>query len=324
MKLRIIILLLLVLMAISSRADPKDATNENGNPCAGDPNSPTYWEKRSIMPVEFVDYRDNNLTAHFASGASVVHAGQLEFNLPEKLKDAFFRSDKEWGEEISRKEFLKKYKKDYWLVTYVTENKKDTLCQAYQFKNWGSIYASFGHDLDTRAKFIDTPAYWHNMKTNLIAFHNLTANKAYWLFLAPLKDSVLQDKKPILTEDGRRISGIIKIADGSMLQVLGHGVFKIDKNTVFHVVETKEPRVIQVPKISITSVTIGRLKIRPRPVDRAYFNENYNKSSWLCFFENDSKLLLRVIGYPIQTEGNGKNNGNGKKNNHDKNFNNKE
>ena len=122
----------------------KETANEQLN--CNDRTNPAYFDNLSYLPVKFISRHKESemLVAQFTSPI-IFAANQIKFKLVPETKGEtglFFRVNGEWEEEISRKNFLKKLKEDFWVVSYLTIDKDKVICNAHQFKNWLALQAS--------------------------------------------------------------------------------------------------------------------------------------------------------------------------------------
>lgn len=268
----------------------------------------TSLEQSSIMPVQFVSYENEILTALFVSK---IMSEKMEFHLASVLEHGLFETNGEWEEEISRKTFLKKIKKDYWMVVYKKAGEKNVLCGAHQFKNLESLRINYGQASDNLLKTVDTIAYWRTMKVRPLAFYAVEEERGCWLFLTVTDEPLSKENEYVELENKQLIPQIFKTKDNTHLQVVEHGVFTIAKNCVFHILETKPPKKVRLP-MTDTGITLGRPRARVKSVDKAYFIENMKKYLWLCFFDEKAGVLLRIVQMPETPEENGNNNKNDK------------
>lgn len=301
--------------------------NTNEQPSCNDRTTPAFWENLSHLPVQFTNrHKESGILVGQFISSEVFDFTRIEFKLtPENKKEEglFFQVDGDWEEEISRKAFLKKFKNDLWVVSYLTVGKENVICEAHQVKNWQSLVVSYAQG--SKNFNIKTPAFWNNLKAVPVYFNEVKEDNAFWLFIQELGNaSVPEYAEPIRLQNGKLVNKYQKFSNGALGIVLDHDFFTIDKNCVFHVMEKKDPRLIQIPKIKMTQFALNGRKIRVRPVDRDYFNKNALQKPWLCFyekdFENRALVLLRAVGVS-SNENNGKKNGNNKKGGNNKNHN---
>lgn len=283
-----------------------------------DRTTPAFWDSLSHLPVQFINMRKESRTliGQFAS-PNVLSIKQIEFKLgPEnKEEKKFFQINGEWEEEINQKVFLKKFKNDFWAVSYLTINKENVICEAHQFKDWRSLEVSYAQG--SKNLNVKTVEFWNNLKSVPISFYEIRHDKAFWIFLLYL-GNIPVPEEPITLENGKLVNKYQRFNDGSYGVILDHDVFTIDKNCIFHVIEKKDPRLIKIPKSNMAQFALGGHKIRAKPVDRDYFVKNAPQNFWLCFyekdFENRALVLLRAMGISLDEE-NSKKNGNGKNQN---------
>lgn len=289
-----------------------------------DRNSLAFFDNISQIPIKFLNRRKDTevLVGQFAS-PTVLSYKQLEFNLsPEKKneKNLFFMVDGEWEEEVGRKIFLKKFKNDFWLTSYITVGQENVICEAHQFKNWESLRVSYAQG--SKSYSVDTTEFWQNVRTKLVYFYKLDEmNKisggvvddgAYWLFVVPTGGIRSEsDNIPVKLEDGRLVNKISMFADGTEVRMVDNGIFLFDDKTIFH---TTEIKISKLPRVRLANMEFGMLKVRSKPVEKKYFVDNLLNGSWLCFYDKENHKLLRVVEV-ISLEGrngNGGNNKNGK------------
>lgn len=298
------------LMPILGRASPpgqrssdeQGQVEENfpGPDACGDRSSLEFRSTISFVPVKFINKReDGTLIAQFSTRTMFE---QMEFKLPRKLKRGFFEMNGDWEVEISRRVFLKKFKKDFWLVSYVIDQNKDKLiCEVSQFKVWQALNASFA-DSDNPARSLDSLAYWLDMGSKEVYFYNIKSDKAYWVFAVEADTISPNDRsETIKLDDGEHYINRALIHGGSMFKVIDHGVYVLDPHCVFNVVETKGPK-IRVPVPKLPDITFGKVKMRPKPVDRNYFTGHALKSPWLCFYNKNTGTILRLVEIPNPEE----------------------
>ncbi len=256
-------------------------------------NSLVYKDNLSLVPVRFIGklQDDGRLNAIFESKLMVE---RLEFFLPKDLEHAFYETSGDWNEEISRPAFLKKIKKDFWLITYLTPSDKNSeriICSAHQIKNWDSLRANFAQDKEDAMKTVDTLAFWLSLRLKTVIF---TAGKGETFQWASLKvvqdgpefDKALEDYRLEHNQNGLRL--IVNFNDGSKGLVIERGNFGLDKNCVFYMA------IVKTPLIKVAG--IGKSKVMHRFVSRPYFLDNFLKFAWVCVYDEISKNLVQVIG----------------------------
>lgn len=280
--------------------------------------SPAYWENLSYLPVQFINIRKESgtLIGQFAS-PDILSVNQIEFKLAPEGKDeedSFFKVSGEWEEKISRRVFLKNFKNDFWVVNYLTINSERVICEAHQFKDWRALEVSYAQGLKNYN--VKNEKFWNNLKSTPAYFQEIKGDNAFWIFLVNIGATPIPEyPEPIKLENGAVINKYQRFVDGTSGVVLDHDFFTIDKNCIFHIVEKKDPKLINIPKIKRPQLTLGSYKIRVLLVDREYFVKNAPREPhqpWLCFyekdFENKKLVLLRAIGPSEDKEnGNGKN-----------------
>ncbi|MDP3954402.1 MAG: hypothetical protein Q8Q06_03220 [bacterium] len=297
----------------SSKAEPGEATLS----CA-DSGSLAFYENLSQIPIKFVSISPDKdiLTGQFASPTMILY-NRLEFKITPVTKNEqniFFETDGDWAREISRKRFLKKSKKDFWLITYLTINQENIICQAYQFKTWEALRGTYSQE----AKFAtDTFEFWKNTRIKSVHFYQVdevrdsdgevSGHRVYWIFVTPTKGVEMSgDDEVIALDSGKFINRIQYFADGEA-RIVDYGFFIIDNNTVFHTVELKNPRL---PRVKLSIMELGMLRVRPKIVDKSYFL-NRIEAPWTCFYDIESLKISRAVE-GISPEENGENKNNGK------------
>lgn len=256
-----------------------------------DSSSPEFSRDVKIMPVKFID-RDKggvHLVGQFASRAALQ---QIDFTLLPSWPTEFFMQTGDWHEKIDRKEFLKNFKKRYWLVIYL-EGNGNFVYGATQFKNWETLRISFAQDPDHLLESVDLSSFWKKMRLKGLYFHEIKADMAYWLLLdfkTPLQPDDLSET--IQLENGKVAPRRLKYSlDGKECRLTDHGVFSLHKNCTFHIVETKNTKLL---KMKMVKFLPTRHRFRLMPVDRDYFIKNYAQELWLCFYNAESKTILRL------------------------------
>lgn len=261
-----------------------------------------FWNNIRVMPVQFLDKsNDQDGNTHFSAiFASNFRVERINFILltetGEEKKNAFFKRGKEWEEEIDRKEFLKKFKKDFWLTTYLKTEQENIIIAAHQFKEWQALGLSYaGHPEHLRRNTHDLE-FWQDIRMGIITFYAIEKDKAYWLFLKQI------DKTEPLLETDRTL---IPLANGKVVQkrltaaneyadfrILEQGVFNIQKNTVFQKQETENSKPRKMLKLTIID---GKLRLRSLLLEKDYFLNNFSKHYWICFYDSKHQSLVRVV-----------------------------
>ncbi len=254
--------------------------------------SPDFWKGLSMIPIQFVKKEDDDhLIGLFISETTVE---QMKFILPAiNPKRAFFESSGGWENEISRRQFLKKFKEDLWLVAYLAD-RGNIICEAHQVKNWESLRVSYAHEQDNILSDINTKKFWLNMKVMPVFFDKILANQAHWFFLVPaneLPKDYVSEGDVLSEENDARAHSSFKARDGIVFKALDKGIFIISKDSVFHTLELKKSR--QILKIIVT-----KTKIRAKSISQDYFVENFNKSFWMCYYDKDTNKILHMTELP--------------------------
>lgn len=262
-----------------------------------DPTSLKFWNSQGIVPVRFIDKDEDGvrLMARFESKHMLE---RMEFVLPLEREHAFYQIHGDWQEEISRQTFLKKFKNDFWLVTYLYPEEQGgdlIICNVQQVKDWEALRGSFAQDFQDMTKTIDTLAFWQNIRMKPVFFSDLSGERAKWLFLKKINEQ----SPPVKTDDSSGSDGIqpdiARLKDGGRVLILDRGTFSIDKNCVFFVLRVRNP-LIRVGDI------IGKSKMMYRQISRAYFFENVSTSLWLCSFDHTNGNLLQAVGTVSEDE----------------------
>lgn len=265
-----------------------------------DTNSPEFWSNVRQIPVQFLDKNKNKtgdlvLSAMFSSNFV---AEKIDFILPaDKVNRAsFFEENKEWEQQIDLKTFLKKFKKNYWLTTYLKVGRENVIISAHQFKNWRSLQASYASDPKQFKHSVNDPDFWKDLRMTLVLFYTVQENKAYWIFLEPLDKT-----EPVTKEDDqylyladnwrlkKRLTATNKLFD---FRVIQQGVFYLKDNTVLQQQEMENEKARKVLNVTIFD---AKLRLRSTPLDKDYFVKNSAKHFWICFYDYRYQALLRVV-----------------------------
>lgn len=277
------------------------------------------WQSMSVIPVQFIEKNKENTILKGVFSSKLFHQS-MTFTLAPEVKSSFYMIDDDWEEEVDQKKFFKNFKKDGWLLVYLP-SRDNAICEAHQFKNWPSIEASFGEDPNSVVKSVHDIAFWRRLKGKPIMFVEVAQNQAYWLFVSVTDEPPKNEDEYVNLKNGMRARKKLRGGNGVYGEILDHGAFTISSGCVFHRIETKVPRV----KIGGYSL-LGSARSRPVPVDRSYFVDRITQSYWLCFYDEETSNLIRVIemitdesakknGSPRSGSGgagNGKNSKNGK------------
>lgn len=288
-----------------------------------DTSSLLFYENLSQIPIKFLRKSTDGefLIGQFAS-PTVIFFKEFKFRITSEIKDErnlFFETDGNWEQEISRKTFIKKIKKDFWLVTYLTVNQENIICRANQFRDWESLRISYGHEAKLA---VDTMEFWKNMRAKFVFFYQIDeiqdtgqeakSYRAYWTFVVPTNGiSMAGDDELELLDSDKLVRRIQQFSDGEEARIIDHGFFIINDQTIFHTIDLKIPKL---PRIKLARMEFGMLKARPRPVDKDYFFKTTD-SPWTCFYNNkDGKLLRAVEAVSPEENGENKKNGNNDEN----------
>jgi len=263
-------------------------------------NTPEFWNSLRILPVQFLEKNEDKngsirLSAVFTNSFIVE---RIDFLLLAEKKTennpSFFEQSKNWEEEIDRKTFLKKFKKDYWLTTYLS-GRENILVAAHQFQNWQALKSSYASHLNQFRKSVNDIEFWRDIRTKILYFYEIKEDKAYWLFLQPIDRT-----EPFLESDRQVISlshnwTINKRTTSNPLQdyrVLEQGVLEIQANTIYHRQEMENSKPRKVLKFTIID---SRFRLRPLVVEKDYFVDNFRKHFWICFYDIKSQSLVRIV-----------------------------
>jgi len=288
----------LIFLLINQSVAPRSPDAIDLNKFDFDPNSPQFWNSMRVMPVKFLDKTDNYLSAVFASDYVLKN---ITFVLPPKLEKeqghqaVFFQQGKGWEEQIDRKTFLKKFKRDYWLTTYVTTEGENIIIDAHQFKNWQALKTSYASHPDHPRRSVNSPEFWEDIRKTLGVFYDVKGDKAYWIFLNPIEKN-----EPFIESDYQYISllngyllekRITKVNRTFDFRILEQGVLTLQKNTVFDKSELEIDKPRRVLNVIIFD---GKLRLRPISVDKEYFVANAAKEFWICFYDSKYQSIVRL------------------------------
>ena len=324
------LILMLVSFPALCRADSQDeAKQNNSNPptILEDSLNPIPVK---VTGVEKQKDGTAVINAHFASDLVV---DWYMFLLPSNVEQrSFFKKGSGYQEEVDRSKFIKIAKDNYWLIWWYLKDGMNVIHKAFQFKNWGDLKSSFAQNTDNVEESVDSPTYWKFSKTKTLRFHdaNFPENKVYWMKIEkdekPLTDEetneiekiedvinefIKSGTKPFPGDVARKLNlpeerilyllrtervtlanGQIrtkrfKFSDGTSGIIKSCGMFTIHPGCVFSTIETKESKGLPI----IGSPT---LKIKPIMSTRKYFEENFQKSDWVCFYNFNTMVLLRA------------------------------
>lgn len=278
---------------------PTLSQNYSSDNPAENPNHLEFWNNLRIMPVQFLDKRgDKSGNTYFSAiFASSLVLEKVDFVLPssDKQKSVFFEQKNQWEEQIDRKTFLKKFKKDFWLTTYLKSGTDNIIISAHQFKQWQSLKISFAsHPLQLRRN-VDSIDFWQDIRMKVVFFHAFDDNKIYWMFLGPIAKT-----EPFIESDYK----LVPLANKTIahkrytsnpfndFRVLDQGLFYTQKDTVFHKQEIENAKPWKVFKFTITD---AKLRLRPLPTDMDYVQKNSSTRLWVCFYDSKNLGLSRVI-----------------------------
>ncbi len=289
----------LIILLISQSVAPRSPDSADLSKFDFDPNSPQFWNSMRVMPVKFLDKTGDQLSAVFASDYFLKN---ITFVLPpepekeQRLQTVFFEQGKGWEEKIDRKSFLKKFKKDYWLTTYLAIKEENIIIDAHQFKNWQALRVSYASHPDHLRRSVDSPEFWEDVRKTLGVFYDIQGDKAFWIFLNPVEKNepfVKSDYQYINLLNGylleRRITKINRTFD---FRVLEQGVLNLQKNTVF---DKSELEIDKPRKVLNVTIFDGKLRLRPISVDKEYFVANAAKEFWICFYDSKYQSIVRLV-----------------------------
>jgi len=250
------------------------------------------WQDLSIIPVKFSEKNKEGtiLDAYFASDFLVE---RKTFTISNEKKPLFYKIDGDWSEAIDAKEFLKIFKKEFWLVSYIpTQN--NVVCQAFQFRDWRALEASFGQDYEEirNGSILGTvhdPAFFKNIRVAPFSFVSIEDEKALWLFVLVVNGSSNPfQSKTITLENGLTYNRRGRSRDGFDIEVTDYGSFELGPKIVFETAEYKFPR------FRWGNYSLGNVKVRSKLVDRVYFEKNMTNFQWLCFYDYQTGKILRL------------------------------
>lgn len=286
---------LLVLLCLLGRASPyllaqTDIMSDKKLVTPDSCENPRYF---NLLPVQFIAKDEDSsgnliLTGDFASP---LMSGLVKFKLPSGQKDSFsIKKDDDWGEQIDRKRFLKKFKKGFWFVVYLA-SEENTICGAYQFKNWEALRSSFADDRDGATRAVDTLVLWERLRLRPLMFVEIKDNKAYWIFVSLVSGPRTEnDEVKIVLKNGMIANKRLLGKDGVDGRIEDHGVYTLHKNTVFNTSE------IESSKIKIGSYSLfSNFRVRAKLVDFNYFLEKSTTSIWFCFYDEKTNVIVRLI-----------------------------
>lgn len=291
--------LFLSLFLVFSEAD--QASEPYDRPVYGN-NSLEYWENLRIIPLRFFEKRSDEagniyLSAAFASNFTV-EAEKINFVLSaaKENKPTFFEQSKEWEERIDQKTFLKKFKKDFWLTTYLKTERENIIVSVHQFKQWQSLKVSYATNPNRLQKNLTDPDFWKELRMRVVFVYKVAQDRVHWLFLSSIDktEPFVKSDYELMSLDGdsslvKKRQTVNQLRD---FRILEQGIFLIQENTVFHKSVMENAKGWRVLKFNITD---PRLRLRPLVVDREYFVKNASQLLWICFYDSRIKSLSRVV-----------------------------
>ncbi len=261
-----------------------------------DRNSEECWENIAIVPVQFIGINGDYLIGQFSS-KYMLEQINFKFKLDSGIKydQHFFYSTSREEIEINQEDFLKRFKKDFWMVTYFPEL-DNALVEAHQFKNWNSLQFSYAQDRGNAMESVEILRFWNKIGIKPVLFHSVDNEKAYWIFVVPLDDNEnnyreIIEKEEVVLENNQRMSTVLNLGGGIRVILVDHGVFYLHKNCVFYATKFDgEGRIT-----NLVSKIIRRFKVKHEAENRGYFMSNFSKGLWFCYYNKDTNVLLRAV-----------------------------
>lgn len=263
-------------------------------------NTPEFWNSLRILPVQFLEKEEEKngnvrLSAIFANSFVVE---RIDFLLPAEKKNennpSFFQQNKDWEEEVGRKTFLKKFKKNYWLATYLS-GQSNILIAAHQFQNWQNLKSSYASHPSQFRKSVNDIEFWKDIRMKMFYFYEIAEDKAYWIFLQPI------DKTEPFSESDHQLVNLTKnwvinkratANPWQDFRVLEQGTLKIQTNTIYHQQEMESSKPRKVLKFTVID---SKFRLRPLVIEKGYFLKNYQKYFWICFYDVKNMSLVRIV-----------------------------
>jgi len=245
-----------------------------------------FWASLRVIPVKFISKtKDNTLIAEFVSDLAI---RQINFRISPEKPHAFSKTSGGWEEELDDKRFLKEMKNEFWLVIYFAGG-ENIIHEAHQFKTWKSIDVSFPPDDQQITKSNKTLAYWSRLRIKLLYFYYIEGDEANWILFSTSDNRPVESNEVLELKNNFRIRRRgLPSKDNAALQVSETGTFLIDEKTTFTTVEVKTSKLPSIPFMG------SGIKTKPQTVSKDYFVKNSNKSLWICFYDNQSKKIIRV------------------------------
>lgn len=157
-----------------------------------------------IGPVQFKEWEKG------PNGEALLHGqfigGDLDtknytLTLPKSNEECFlFARDGDWYRKVDRDTFLKKCKKEYWLVIF-TKN-TNIIRHASQFETPLTLQSSFAQD-EEKLPSVKLVAYWERMRIEALSVYKISGDQVYWASIynsspPSSKDSELANKYKVL------------------------------------------------------------------------------------------------------------------------------
>lgn len=285
-------------------------------------NDPIFLDSLRFLPVKFKKEDKGILKAEFPSGDMAIN---LEFKLLENDRGGFYKLGKVSNERISRAEFLKKIKNDNWWLVYRQIGDENFIYAAYQIQNIRALQLSYAYDPYDNYQRVDNYHFWQAIRLTTASVYSFdkSSNKASWAFLKPIK----KDKYPTEYDElDALINNYDKAIDklksqnldspltaGDVSKELG---LPIDKIFIESKNNTMIMRAVRIKSSIYLIMRQDYFELSPycvfsidsglgqeKPVDRIFFESNFNKYNWVIFYNPDSKIALRMvaIGEPATT-----------------------
>ena len=266
-----------------------------------DENTPEFWNNLRIMPIQFLEKNEDKngrvrLSAVFASNFVVE---SIDFLLLAEKKNesdpSFFEQKEDWEEQIDRKTFLKKFKRNYWITVYLEAGKENVLVAAHKFQSWPALKSSYASHPNQFRRSVNDVDFWKDIRIKMLYFYEIKDNKAYWLFLQSI------DKTEPFSENDRQL---ISLPNGWMVykrtttnhlqdfRAFEEGILQIQENTIYHRQEMENSKPRKVLKFTIID---SKLRLRPLEIEKKYFLENHQKHFWICFYDLKNQSLVRIV-----------------------------
>jgi len=285
-------------------------------------NAMTSGEELSIMPVRFKSKEktpEGDTLLYGSFPAQITK--ELVFLLYGELDCSFFKRDGDWNAKIDKKKFLDKYKDEYWLVYYLTikgqNTERDVIYSAHQFKNIGAFGYAFSPDAYEGSKLVNDINFWKPLRVrpfdvlkieqlqqaeqpDRVDQPDLKANsvfKIHWYSIRQVTEEQAKSRPEdtIILSDGSKVSNKARFVDKSWGLIIAWGIFIIDEDTNFYVVEQK------LEGGFLPLIGAKKLKIRSKTTNREYFLNHYPRLVPGCFYNQESGKVY-IISMPVLTD----------------------